>query len=217
MVGLHLCWDLSSTFGIRLGGFLRACMQWGGGIFFLLAGISATLGHRPVRRGLTVFGCGLLCSAATAAVYLLGFADRGILIYFGTLHCLGLCMLLWPVFGRLNARILLFVGLFLTAVGIFLSQSGLPGSFWLLPFGLPPEGLATADYFPLLPFLGVFLLGACLGRKLYPQSASLFSCSPPGWAKPLCLCGRKALPIYLLHQPVITAVMFLAAGVFPAQ
>ena len=150
-------------------------------------------------------------------MYLLGFADRGILVYFGTLHCLGLCMLLWPVFGRLNARILLFVGLFLTAVGIFLSQSGLPGSFWLLPFGLPPEGLATADYFPLLPFLGVFLLGACLGRKLYPQSASLFSCSPPGWAKPLCLCGRKALPIYLLHQPVITAVMFLAAGVFPAQ
>ena len=215
MVGLHLCWDLSSTFGVRLGSFLRDCMQWGGGIFFLLAGVCVTLGHRPVRRGLTVFGCGLLCSAATAAVYLLGLADSGILIYFGTLHCLGLCMLLWPVFSRLSTKLLLVQGALLTGGGLLLLHSGWHGPFWLLPFGLLPEGLATADYFPMLPFFGVFLLGACLGWKLYPTPKSLFSFSPPVWARLFCLCGRSALPIYLLHQPVITAAVFFAAGVFP--
>ena len=213
MVGLHLLWDLSSLYGFALGGFLRVCMQWGGGLFFLLAGVCVTLGHRPIRRGLTVFGCGLLCSAATAAVYLLKFSDSSILIYFGTLHCLGLCMLSWPVFRRLSTDALLFLGLLLAAAGLYLLQSGLHSSVWLLPFGLLPSGLATADYFPLLPFLGVFLLGACLGRKLYPRPESLFSLSPPAWLYPLCLCGRKALPVYLLHQPVITAVLFFVASV----
>ena len=216
MVGLHLIWDLSSLWGFPLGSFLTACMRWGGGVFFLLAGVCVTLGHRPVRRGLTVLSCGLLCSAATAALYLLGVAGSGILIYFGTLHCLGLCMLSWPVLCRISAKGLLLLGTLLSAAGVYLSQSGLPGSFWLLPFGLLPEGLATADYFPLLPFWGIFLLGTYLGRKLYPQPKSVFVCSPPAWLRPLCACGRKALPIYLLHQPVITAVVFLAAGAFPA-
>lgn len=215
MVGLHFLWDLSSLYGIALGSFLSGCMQWGGGVFFLLAGISVTLGHRPVRRGLTVLGCGMLCSLATAGVCLLGFADRSILIYFGTLHCLGLCMLSWPVFSRLSQKLLLSVGILAAAAGLVLLRHPLHGPSWLLPLGLLPEGLTTADYFPLLPFWGVFLLGACLGRKLYPRRESVFSFPPPVWLSPLCLCGRKALPVYLLHQPIITAILFFTAGIFP--
>lgn len=212
MVGIHLVYDLSSLGSWQPGSLFTAVQQWGGGIFFLISGVSATLGHRPVRRGLMVFLCGVLCTAATAAVYLLGFSGKELLIYFGTLHCLGLCMVLWPVFRTVPTPALATVGLLLSAVGIRLLLRPVTGPLWLLPLGFLPMDFATSDYFPLLPYLGLFLLGACLGRRLYRHGTSLLSFDPPLSARFLCACGRQALPIYLLHQPVLTAVLIFLPG-----
>ena len=41
--------------------------EQGGAVFFLIAGISATLGRHSLKRGLQVFFCGLAASAVTAA------------------------------------------------------------------------------------------------------------------------------------------------------
>ena len=92
-------------------------MQWGSVLFLLISGICVTLGHHPVRRGLAVFGCGMLCSLVTAGMYWLGFQGRGIIIWFGILHCLGVCMLLWPWLGRLPNWVLGALALLLLALG----------------------------------------------------------------------------------------------------
>lgn len=209
MVLVHLIHDLCATFGWQPGPVFTAVKQWGGGVFFLISGVSITLGHRHLRRGLAVLGCGMVCTAATAALYALGLAGKEILIYFGTLHCLGLCMLLWPLLGRLPAGGLLAVGVLLTAAGLGLVLRPAVGPFWLLPFGVLPENFATSDYFPLLPYLGIFLLGALLGRRLYPHGSTRFPRAPSGnlLLRFLCGCGRRALPIYLLHQAAISAVL----------
>ena len=73
------------------------------------------------------------------------------------------------------------------------------------------EGFYSADFFPLLPNVGWFLLGAVLGRVLYKEKKTLFP-KVPAEAFPirfLSWCGRQSLFIYLLHQPVLTFIMEL--------
>ena len=211
MVLVHFVYDLSGLFHWTPGPLYYILKQWGGGVFFVISGMSITLGKHPVRRGLQVLGCGGLCSAATAGMYVLNLAGRDILIFFGTLHCLATCMLLWPLLRQLSIRAAAVLGCLLCVAGVALLLRPVHGPVWLLPFGILPENFATADYFPLLPFLGVFLLGTCLGQSVYAGSTGLFphvNFKAAGISF-LCLCGRNALPIYLLHQPVIACILFL--------
>ena len=81
----------------------------------------------------------------------------------------------------------------------------------LIPLGFMYPGFSSSDYFPLLPNLGFFLLGAVLGLTLYRNQQTLL---PKVHEKNLVirffsLCGRLSLPIYLLHQPLITVALEL--------
>ena len=71
---------------------------------------------------------GIVCFLVTWAMAALGLADRSVIIYFGVLHCLGVCMLLWPLFEKWDWKALLGLGLVLAAFAI---PSGwiFPGSF----------------------------------------------------------------------------------------
>ena len=91
MVAVHLVFDLVVMYRllpITLPPLFNFIQLWGGVLFFVISGISATLGSRSFRRGLTVLAAGGAVSAVTLGMYLLNFADRSILIYFGVLHCL---------------------------------------------------------------------------------------------------------------------------------
>ena len=84
-------------------------------------------------------------------------------------------------------------------------------SLWLLPLGLTTEDFASSDYFPLLPYLGFFLLGAALGRTVYSKKQTLL---PKVNSRNFILrflqwCGRQSLLIYLLHQPVLSGICML--------
>lgn len=212
MVGVHLVYDLVNLFGLAVweisGGF-RFLMDWGGVVFVMLSGCCATLCRNPARRGMQVFGCGLMVSAVTVGLVLLGF-DPGTVIYFGVLHCLGICMVLWHVLRKLPRPLLLWLSIGAVGAGLWLTRQSFSFA-WLVPLGFMPHTFVTADYFPLLPHLGFFLLGALLGEKLYPEGRSLLpgikeAKQPIGF---LGLCGRNSLLIYLLHQPVITGLLWL--------
>ena len=210
MVLIHLIWDLSALFGWIPGAAFLFLKQWGGGVFFLICGISCCLGSHPVFRGCLVFGCGLLCTAVTVGIYLLGLAGADLCIWFGTLHCLGTCMLLWPWLRKLPLPVSAALGLLFTCLGVALQLYPAAGPVWLLPLGFYPPDFATADYFPLLPYLGIFLLGTCLGRTVYKNKTGLFPDSVGAKAgfRFLCFCGRHALQIYLLHQPILAVGLF---------
>lgn len=212
MTGVHLCYDLENFFGaavFEISGPFRLLMDWGGVAFVLLSGCCAVLGRHPVRRGFQVLCCGLLVSAVTVGLAFAGLGE-GIAVYFGVLHCLGCCMILWAVLGKLPRRGLAALSIAVILGGLWLKGRSFPFP-WLLPLGLMPRNFVTADYFPLLPHLGFFLLGAVLGEKLYRQRRSLLPGIPEknGAIRFLRFCGRHSLMIYLLHQPVITGLLWL--------
>lgn len=214
MVAVHLIYDLQTFFSLPFladSQLFAIVKQWGGVLFLLISGICVTLGSHPVRRGLIVFACGLVCSAVTAGMYALHMADKSIIIYFGVLHCLGVCMLLWPLLKRLPVWALGLVGLGLSVLGLWISGNVLVDFPWLIPLGLVPGDFVSSDFFPLLPNLGFFLVGAFLGKTLYRKKETLLPRVNP--ANPVLafftLLGKWSLPVYLLHQPLITGLLYL--------
>ena len=215
MVIVHFVYDLVELYALvpmEYPEWFAFVKDWGGVLFLLLSGTCATLGSGHTRRGLLVFACGMVCTAVTLGMYLLGFSGKEIIIYFGVLHCLGVCMLLWGGFRKLPTWALGVLGAALTAAGLWLRTRYV--SFpWLIVLGFVPDWFASSDYFPLLPNLGFFLLGAVLGRTVYRQKTTRLpkvNAESPA-LRFLTLCGRHSLGIYLLHQPILAGIMTLAA------
>ena len=213
MIVLHFLFDLTGFYGIipwEIPGWLHFVMDWGGVAFFLISGVCATLGSRCVRRGLMVLGCGLAVSAVTYAMYALGIAIKAIIIYFGVLHCLGVCMIGWYFFRRLPTPALAVFSVIFIALGLWFRTLTVE-SRYLVWLGLLYRGFATSDYFPLLPFLGFFLAGGVLGRLLYKEKKTLLPGINANAPIPrfLQLAGRWSLPVYLLHQPILTGLIYL--------
>lgn len=211
VLAVHLIYDLVELYRFVRWDYPKAflfLMDWGGVAFILLSGICVTLGSRSFRRGLTVFLCGMLCTLVTWLMYRFGFASKSILICFGVLHCLGVCMMLWPVFRRWPVWLLAAAGLLLCTVRL----SGVHADhLWLMPLGILPENTLYSDYFPLMPFLGFFLLGAVIGKTLYRRQTTLFPGVNARWLplRFLQWCGRNSLLIYLLHQPLFSGILYL--------
>ena len=152
MIAFHLWYDLIYLYGIveltapKLYGFVNS---WGGVPFIVISGICATLGSKPAKRGLQVLGGGLIITAVTVGVYLLHFADRGIIIYFGILHCLGTCMLLWTLLRKLPTPAIAVMGVVMIAVGLYSRKrasstadfvlGGRSVGPWLSAFGKAPR------------------------------------------------------------------------------
>lgn len=210
LVVLYDVWDLSDP---RLFNFSQ---DWGGMPFLVLSGLCATLGSRPVRRGLLVFLCGMLCTLTTAGMYWLNFSGKSIIIYFGVLHCLGCCMMLWPVFRKLPTWLLAVLGVAIIAVGLYLVRNVTVDFIWLTPLGIPSHTFSSSDYFPLLPNLGYFFVGSVLGRTLYRNKTSLLpNVNENIWIlRFLRFFGKHSLLIYLLHQPILAGVIALLLPLF---
>lgn len=212
MIAVHLCFDLQ-VFGrlyFPIPAWFRLMQEYGHILFILISGICATLATRTVRRGLIVFGAGLLVSYVTLMLEFLGGFD-GLGIWFGILHLLGLCMLVYPLFRRLPFWALLLLGTAALALGVWMQRFTV-GTPFLLALGLRGSGVYLgADYFPVFPNLGWFLIGAALGKTLYRRKASLLprvSARNPV-RRALCLIGRHSLELYLLHQPILAALVWI--------
>jgi uncharacterized membrane protein len=154
-----------------------------------------------------IFGLGVLITIVTYLLIGEGF------IFFGVLHCIGASIIIAPLFfGRVRTG--LFAAIGILAAGILIP--GISGPVWFAWMGIHPAYFYTLDYFPLLPWLGVVLLGLTTGTYLYPQGKRVLSLpeqTPRGTA-PICWMGRHSLILYLIHQPVI---LILLAFLFPGS
>ncbi len=217
MLLYHASWDLVYLFGLDwpwYHGF--AAHVWQQSIcwtFILLSGYCWSLGGRQLRRGLTVFLCGALITAVT------WLAMPANLVFCGVLTLLGASsMLLFPLapaLRRLPARAGLAgsFALFLALRDVNAGFLGFEGTrFASLPpalyrnhftalLGFPPADFFSTDYFSLLPWFFLFLTGYFLFR-LRPEEVREIRRVPLVTAM-----GRHSLPIYMLHQPVIYALL----------
>ena len=73
--------------------------------------------------------------------------------------------------------------------------------------GFPKSGFFSADYVPVIPWLFLFFFGYFL-YKIFERYGWLKALSFVS-VKPLEFVGRHALPIYVLHQPVIYGALYL--------
>ncbi len=218
MICYHGCYDLRYVFGLPLS-FLetRGAFWWQQSIcwaFLLLSGASVRLSSRPAKRGAVVLGCGLLLTAVT---FLMMPSQR---IVFGVLHLLGSAMLLTALLSRLLCAIPSLVGaagsfwLFLATrwlsrgllFGVAVFDSRRVKTNLFAPLGVFGSSFFSADYFPIVPWYFLFLTGYFLFGLLRERGWDrLLLCRAPL----LSVVGRRTLPIYLLHQPVLMAIGWL--------
>lgn len=212
VIVVHFLFDLSFFGGLdlTLPAWYVVIQEYGGAIFVVLSGVCVTLGSKSVRRGLIVFACGMLITAVTYGMYRLGMSGADVVVKFGVLHLLGVCMLVYPAFKKLPPAMLTVLGLVIAITGYAIRGVVVP-QHWLFPLGLTYEGFTSSDYFPLFPQLGYFLIGAAIGKTAYREKRTLlpgaFQQTPV--ARFFCWCGRQSLFIYLLHQPIVYGLLEL--------
>lgn len=174
--------------------------------FILLAGASARFSRSSLRHGLTVLAAGVVVE--------LGAMVGGQTIRFGVLMLLGWSMVIWHFAGKYLQKLpgwaLAAGSLALYFLTDWWTDRVSVSVSWLYPLGFPGPGFSSADYFPLLPWLFLFLAGTALGGWcLAHRDSRLLSAALPG---ALTFPGRHSLIIYLLHQPVLYGVSFLIWG-----
>ena len=139
-------------------------------------------------------------------------------VVFGILHLIGCSTILAIPFVVLKIRgwIVFGFGVIIIALSPFLAY--VRGPALLIPLGITPVGFATLDYEPLIPWFGVLLIGVALGSVLYRGGVRCKVLERlgemPKVASPLAFLGRHSLLIYLIHNPIIFAVLWIA-GVIP--
>ena len=174
--------------------------------FILLAGASARFSRNNLRRGIIVLGAGLVVEA--------GAAVAGQTIRWGVLMLLGSSMVLYHFLGKYLQK-WKAVNLTVTCVGLYIFTDWWTGATqvsvpWLYPLGLMAPGFFSADYFPLLPWFFLFLMGTVLGGWcLENRDNRLLTLELPA---ALTWPGRHSLLIYVLHQPVLYGVSYLIWG-----
>lgn len=189
-------------------------MQYGGLLFVVLSGLSATLGSRSFRRGLLVFAGGMVLTLGSLAAVYLGWLTEDMVIRFGVLHLLGFAMMIYPLLKKLPSPVLLGFGLAVLALGYwFQFKPVLTESRYLFALGLRYAGFSSGDYFPIAPHLGWFSLGIVLGRSLYAEKKTRLPQVNPETPilRFLRWCGRNSLYIFILHLPIIGGIMMLLA------
>ena len=180
------------------------------GLFIFLSGVSSQFSHSNIKRGIRVFAIAIAITVVTYILERMTGYDTA--IWWGVLHLLGFCMIFYGLTRKMWDRIPRFAApvlyiLLLVGSALAVSHIGINANFlWMLGWYQP--GFESADYFPIFPWLFVFLLGTWAGfyvieRKLperfYEQRVPFFPA-----------IGRHALLIYVLHQPALYGIVMLA-------
>lgn len=187
-------------------------------IFVILVGVSLTISFQKkkttiplstiyqiyIKRGIKIFSLGLLITLMSWIII----PERYVI--FGILHCIGICIILSIPFLKYT-RLNLVLGSILITTGLYLRLLEFDFS-WLIPLGFLPPKYFTIDYFPLLPWFGVVLVGISVGNYVYPHGQRRYHLNDISAKKipqRICFIGRHSLPIYFIHQPILVGFIFV--------
>jgi len=212
MVAYHFCFDLR-YFGVTRADFEHdpfwlAARSLILGSFMLIAGVSLVLARqlpdfdrRFVAHVAKIVVAAMLVTGATVLMFPRSF------IWFGVLHAIAVSLLIArPLVA--HPRIAAGVGVVMLVAGVSLAHPAFDNR--VLGFlGFMTAKPRTEDYVPLFPWAGLALLGVGLGHWLAGRAFAPVAplARAPRW---LGWMGRHSLAIYLVHQPVLLGLLYVA-------
>jgi uncharacterized membrane protein len=222
MVIFHLVYDLV-LFGFISGEPFEGRWRPASSVivvqFVALAGIALSLADqrgrrtrtasqlraRHITRGLKLIGWGMVITAVTWIYFRQPVVVVGILQLIGTATIVSSLFLSWGYLALVPGLVAVLAGIYLYSLT--------PAEPWLAWLGVGQPPPMQVDFFPLLPWIGVMILGTVVGRFLYPGGKPRFSL--PDWSespalRPLIWIGARSLPVYLIHQPILITILLLA-------
>ena len=222
MVVYHAMYDLKYLFGVNVPIFFESwfdiIQSILAGLFIFISGTVCRYSHNNLKRGVQCFFLGMILTFVTPF-----FTDGT--IYFGILHFLGISMMIFGLAEKILDRLPALVGIIICGILFAVTYSvqqgfiGINGLFeWklpdilykigvLFPFGFYNSTFVSLDYFPLLPWLFLFLAGSYFG--IWAKNGSLPKFFYPVHIKWLAAVGRYTIWIYMLHQPVVYLIFSL--------
>ncbi len=218
--GVAIVWMMSFHFSFDLNwfGFIhtdfytspwwlwqRICIV---SLFLFTAGLTQSYtdarGRREAAfwaRWMQIFGCGLLVVVGSYLAFPQSF------IYFGILQGVAAMLLVHHLLSRrLGAWVLLLAPLAIAAPQLW-GHAFFNPPLWNWT-GLITQKPITEDYVPLLPWIGVFWMGFGSGELLRRVDFKPLAVLPS--VRPLAVLGRWPLTIYMAHQPLFVALVWLA-------
>jgi uncharacterized membrane protein len=221
MIFFHIIYDLNffsiTDFNIY-SGIIFFIARLSALIFVILAGVSLSISYSRVKkylsskdiiikfikRGIKIFFLGIIISIITWLYIPSGF------VIFGILHFVGISIILSLIFiGYIFFNVI--IGILFIVIGFYLKSLTFNFNF-IIPLGFIPNNFWTIDYFPLLPWFGVILIGISIGNLIYPnhiRKYNIIDLSENFLVKFFCFLGRNSLVIYFIHQPIIIFLIFL--------
>ncbi|MEM1432403.1 MAG: heparan-alpha-glucosaminide N-acetyltransferase, partial [Pseudomonadota bacterium] len=181
------------------------------GSFLFLAGVSLWLAHGAGIRwrgfwrrwGILV----LAAAAVSAATYI---AMPRAFVYFGILHSIAAASLIGLALLRLPTGILLALASAVVVAPDFLRTEAFnhPGLWWT---GLATAPRPSVDFEPVLPWAAPFLAGLAVAKAADARGVWRRLAGQPLGPSWLAWPGRHSLILYLLHQPVLIALVWAAS------
>jgi uncharacterized membrane protein len=184
-------------------------------IFIFISGTVAYVSYKNFKekfREIYFFrGFKLLIFAVLITIFTYLFVPAGT-IFFGILHFFAATSILIPFFIKYE-KLNLIAGILITLFGLYLQFASFNFSFlfWL---GFMPSNFFAFDYFPLMPWLGVLMLGIYFGNKIVQKVEKMKFTGILSHF--FIFLGKNSLMIYLFHQPIlIILLMLLGFRLFP--
>jgi uncharacterized membrane protein len=225
MASYHFCWNLEQFGYLEAGatgqGWLKLYARSIAGSFLFLAGVSLALAHgarlrpRPFLKRL-----GMIAGAAAVITIVTLYVTPDSFIFFGILHAIALSSVIGLAFLRVPGIIVVAVGAACLALPQFYRDEmfNTPWLYWVGLFTVPPR---SNDFVPLAPWLGPFLIGLGLAKLAIRQGMTdwfrSLETGDNAASRLARYCGRHSLAFYLLHQPVLLALVWATAQIAPAE
>ena len=239
MMCMHFSYDVRYEFGCDAFSYLESDWYWVFVhpiilvLFVGVSGICCSFSRNNLKRGARLLGVALAFTIGTVGITYLTYWLSDIysfvpaiycVILFNVLHVLSVSTLFYALLEYLftkmklnekaQAVILGLLGTYITILIMRLHYLDGTSSNWLLiPLGIEVEGApSVVDYMNLIPWSGVFLIGAAVGKICYKEKRSLFPKPNDTLCKikaPVEFLGRHSLIVYLVHQPIGYGILYL--------
>ncbi|WP_299821642.1 heparan-alpha-glucosaminide N-acetyltransferase [uncultured Jannaschia sp.] len=177
--------------------------------FMLLVGVSLAL---AARGGLDPGAFGARLAKIAAAALTITLATRltmpGAYVYFGILHAIVVASLIGAAFLRAPSIVAFLLGGAIVAFGLAWTDPAFDARLvaWI---GFAAVPSPSVDFAPVFPWAGFTLIGLAVTRAALHRGWLDRLPRPEGrLARGMALTGRRTLTIYLLHQPILLAILY---------